>query len=43
MSGFASIPVASCHFFTWFALGGVDLHFLLMFLKKPSAIKEETT
>ena len=40
-SSFASTIVFN-HFFTWMALGDVDLHFLLMFVRKASAIEEET-
>jgi hypothetical protein len=41
MSSFASTIVFT-HFFTWIALGDVDLCFLLMFVRKASAIEEET-
>jgi hypothetical protein len=29
-------------FFTWIALGDVDLHFSLMFVRKASATEEQT-
>jgi hypothetical protein len=42
MSSFASVPIVFRHFFTWIALGDVDLCFLLMFVRKANAIEEET-
>jgi len=35
--------IVFCLFFTWIALGDVDLHFSLVSVRKTSAVKEETT
>jgi len=42
MSSFASVSIVCRHFFTWIALGDVDLRFLLRFVRKANAIEGET-
>jgi len=39
MSNFSSIPIAFHHFFTWIALGDVDLHFSLILVRKAMLLK----
>jgi hypothetical protein len=40
---FSSKLIVFCLFFTWIALGDVDLHFSLVSVRKTSAVEEETT
>jgi hypothetical protein len=42
MSNFSSIPIVFHQFFTWIALGDVDLRFSLILVGKANAIEEET-
>jgi len=41
-SNFYSVPVICCWYFTWIALGDVDLCFSLMVVRTPSVVEEET-
>jgi hypothetical protein len=40
---FSSKLIVFCLFFTWIALGDVNLHFSLVLVRKTSAVEEETT
>jgi hypothetical protein len=42
MSNLSSTPNVFCRFFTWIAIGYVDLHFSLMLVRKANAVEEET-
>jgi hypothetical protein len=42
MSNYSSILIVFHWFFTWIALGDVDLHFSLMVERKANAVTEET-
>jgi hypothetical protein len=42
MSNFSSIPMVFHQFFTWSALGDVDLHFSLMLVRRDNGVEEET-
>jgi hypothetical protein len=42
MSNFSSMPIVFHQFFTWIALGDVDLCFSLELLRKAIAVEEET-
>jgi hypothetical protein len=42
MSNVFSIPIVFLQFFTWVALGGVDLLLSLMLVRKTNAVEEET-
>jgi len=37
----SSLLIVFHQFFTWIALGDVDLHFLLMFVRKPVLLKRK--
>jgi len=39
---FLSVPIFFLWFFTWIALGDVDLCFSLMLIKRAIAVEEET-
>jgi hypothetical protein len=41
-SNFSAVPIVSHHFFTWIALGDVDVCFLLMLVRKANTVGEET-
>jgi hypothetical protein len=41
MSNFSSLPIAFHQFFTWIALGDVDICFSLMLVIKASPVKGE--
>jgi hypothetical protein len=41
-SNSSSVPIVFHQFFTWIALGDVDLRFSLMLLRKTSAVEEES-
>ena len=43
MSNFSSVLIAFCQFFTWIALGDVDLCFSLMLVRKGGAVGEKST
>jgi hypothetical protein len=38
-SNFSSMPIVFCPFFTWIALGDVDLRFSLMLVRKQMLLK----
>jgi len=40
-SNFSSVPVVFHQFFTWIALGDVDLHFWFMLLKKSVLLRRK--
>ena len=42
-SNFSSVLIVFHHFFTWIALGGVDLHFSLILVARANAVEEEIT
>ena len=42
-SKFSSILIVFCRYFTWTAIGNVDLHFSLIWVTKANAIEGETT
>jgi hypothetical protein len=42
MSDFSSLLIVSHWFFTWIALGDVDLPYSLMLARKTNAVEEET-
>jgi hypothetical protein len=42
MSNFFSLLIVFHQFFTWIALGDVDLHFSLMSVRNANAVEEET-
>lgn len=42
-SNFSSILTVFCRFFTWIAVGDVDLHFSPMLVRKAYAVEEENT
>ena len=42
-SNFSSLLIAFCQFFTWIALGNVDLCFSLIWVTKTNAVEGETT
>jgi hypothetical protein len=39
---FTSVLLVVCQFFTWLALGDVNLHFSLRLVRKANALEEET-
>jgi len=41
-SNFSSIMIVFCQFFTWIALGDVDLHLPLILVTKANAVAEKT-
>jgi hypothetical protein len=41
-SNFSSIPIVFYPFFTWISLGGVDLCFSLMLVRKANNVEEKT-
>jgi hypothetical protein len=41
-SNLSSLPIVTHQFFTWIALGDVDLCLSLLLLRKTSAVEEET-
>jgi hypothetical protein len=43
MYNFSSIPSVFCQFFSFIALGDVELRFSLMLVRKANAVEEETT
>jgi len=43
MSNFSSTHIVFHRFFTWIALGDIDLHFSLILVTKANAVEEETT
>jgi hypothetical protein len=42
-SDFSSVLIVFHQFFTWFALGDVDLYFFITLVRKANAVEEETT
>jgi hypothetical protein len=42
-SNLSSVLIVFCHFFTWSALGDVDLHFCPLLVTKANAVKQGTT
>jgi hypothetical protein len=42
MSDFSSLLIVFCLFFTWIAIGDVDLCFSLLLVIKAIAVEEET-
>jgi len=42
-SNFSSVLIVICLFFTWIALGDVDLCVTLMLVRKANAVEEEGT
>jgi hypothetical protein len=43
MPNFYSVLTAFCQFFTWIALGDVDLHFSVILIAKVNAVEGSTT
>jgi len=41
-SNFSSVLIVCRRFFTWIALGDVDLHFSFMLVRKANVVEEET-
>jgi hypothetical protein len=42
MSNSSSILTVLCQFFSWIALGDVELHFSFMLVRKAIAVEQET-
>jgi hypothetical protein len=42
MSNFSAVLIVLCQFFTWIALGDVDVCFLLVIVRKANTVVEET-
>jgi hypothetical protein len=40
-SNFSSVLIVCCQFFTWIALGDVDICFSLILVRKANAVEEE--